>query len=148
MCCVQYDTYYDACYSHGMTFLIQFGKSTDLTFHKSCCFGRVILTHACPWCVLAHTHTQYKCVLIPYKYLLLGAGTGGRQILRYDIAATRTWIFHPDMVGPHAFEAIYYHYLAQMQDLASGACSTSVSFHIHFRLCIGVVLERIRLIQL
>ena len=23
MCCVQYDMYDDACYSHGMTFLIQ-----------------------------------------------------------------------------------------------------------------------------
>ena len=32
MCCVQYDMYDDACYSHGMTFLIRFGKSTDLTF--------------------------------------------------------------------------------------------------------------------
>ena len=35
MCFVQYDTYDDACYSHGMTFLIDFGKSTDLTFHNS-----------------------------------------------------------------------------------------------------------------
>ena len=29
LCVVQYDTYDDAFYSHGMTFLIQFGKSTD-----------------------------------------------------------------------------------------------------------------------
>ena len=28
-CCVQYDFYDDACYSHGMTFLIQFGKFTN-----------------------------------------------------------------------------------------------------------------------
>lgn len=28
MCCVQYDIYSDACYSHGMTFLTQFGKFT------------------------------------------------------------------------------------------------------------------------
>ena len=26
MCCVQYDKYDDACYSHGMTFLIQIRK--------------------------------------------------------------------------------------------------------------------------
>ena len=29
MCFVQYDTYDEACYSHGMTFLIQFGKSPN-----------------------------------------------------------------------------------------------------------------------
>ena len=30
MCCVQYDKFDDACYSHGMTFLIQIWKA--LTF--------------------------------------------------------------------------------------------------------------------
>ena len=29
MCCVQYDMYDDACYSHGLTFLIKIGKLTD-----------------------------------------------------------------------------------------------------------------------
>ena len=29
MCCVQYDYYNDACYSHGITFLTQFGKFTN-----------------------------------------------------------------------------------------------------------------------
>ena len=35
MCCLQNDMYDDACYSLSMTFLIRFGKSTDLTFDNS-----------------------------------------------------------------------------------------------------------------
>ena len=35
MCCVQNDIYDDACNAHSMTFLIRFGKSTNLTFHNS-----------------------------------------------------------------------------------------------------------------
>ena len=62
--------YDDACYSHSMTFLIQFGKSTDLTFHNSYYQERALINHAYPWCVFAYTHTQYKCVLIPYNSLL------------------------------------------------------------------------------
>ena len=78
MCCVQNVMYDDACYSHGMTFLIQIWKVQSLFIFK---FGKLtnfpnpdlaspltwlsiimllersILTHACPWCVLAYTHT-------------------------------------------------------------------------------------------
>ena len=68
MCCLQNDKFDDACYTHGITFEIKilhvhwlswslFGKSTDLTFHKSCCKERSILTYACPFCVLSYTHT-------------------------------------------------------------------------------------------
>ena len=31
MCCVQYDKYDDACYSHGMTFLIQIWKVLSIS---------------------------------------------------------------------------------------------------------------------
>ena len=78
MCRVQYDTYDDACYSHGMTFLIQFekftdfpnqnlagpltfliqiGMFTDLTSHKSRCYERSILTNACTLCAVAYDHS-------------------------------------------------------------------------------------------
>ena len=138
MCCVQCHMYDDACYSHGTTFLIQSGKSTGLTFHKSCCQERAVLTHACG---LAYTHTQYNCVLIPYNSTILGAGTGGCQSLRYDVAAIQTWSLHHDLVDPYDFEDVYRYYLASMQDLSSRECSTSVSFHFNFRFCIGSFLK-------
>ena len=34
MCCVQYDKYYDVCYSHGMTFLIKIWKAHSLSQSK------------------------------------------------------------------------------------------------------------------
>ena len=125
MRCVPYDTHNDACYSLGMTFLVQFGKSsdfsnpnlagpltfltqigkfTDLTSYKSRCQERAILTDACPWCVLLYTHIQYKCVLIPYNSMFVGEGTGGRQSLQIDIEEIWTWSIHPHLVGPHEFE--------------------------------------------
>ena len=104
MYCWQNDKYDDACYSHIMSFLIQFGKCTYMTFHNSYCQKRALLNHAFPWCVLAHTHAQYKCLLIPYNSTFLCAGTGGRQGLQYDVAAIRTWNIHQDLVVPHAFE--------------------------------------------
>ena len=66
MCCVQYDKYDDACYSNGMTFLIQIWL-TNFCNHNLVSplnwlsiiilLERSILTHACPWCVLAYTNT-------------------------------------------------------------------------------------------
>ena len=51
MCCVQNVKYYDACYYHGITFLIQI------------------------WCVLEYTHTKFKFLLTLFNYKLLGADT-------------------------------------------------------------------------
>ena len=48
----------------------------------------------------------------PYNYTFLGAGTGGRYSLQVDVAAIWMWSFHPDLVGPHAFEDVHRYYLA------------------------------------
>ena len=73
MCCLQNDMYDDACYSRSTTFLIQFCNTTHLTFRNLYCLKRDLLNHAYPWCALAYTFTYYKCVLITYNSLLLGA---------------------------------------------------------------------------
>ena len=104
---MQNDMYDYICYSHSMTFLIRFCKFIVLTFHNSYRQERARLNHACPWCVLSYTHTQYKCVLIPYNSLLLGAGAGECQSLRDYAEVIRTWNIHTDFVGPLAFQDAY-----------------------------------------
>ena len=56
MCFMKYEKNDDACYSHSMTYLIRFGKSTDLSLHNIYHKERALLKHACPWCVLAYTN--------------------------------------------------------------------------------------------
>ena len=82
-------------------------------------------------------HVLSVCCIYPYivqvctnpiQYLLLGAGTGVRWSLKYDIAAIWTLSFHPDSVVEHVPLVFPYHF--------------------HFRLCIGAILAKIRLIQL
>ena len=131
MCCVQYeknDNAYD------------WASPSDLTFHNSYCQERAILNHACPWCVLVYTHTQYKCVLIRYKSLLLGAGAGGRQSLRDYIEAIRMWSIHPDRVGPYAFEDAYLLYSSLEVGMSQWSMFNQRFFLTYFRRCIGAIL--------
>ena len=134
MCCVPNDMYYDACYTHSISFLIKFEKYIDLTFHNSYRQERSLFNHACPWCVLAYTHTQYKCVLIPYNSLLLGAGAAGSQNLRIEAEVILTWSFHPDWVGPHAFEDAYYFIIALNVDISQWSMSYQCFFPSYFQI--------------
>ena len=93
MCYLENDMCDDACYPHGMTFLIRFSKSTDLTFYISYRYERAILNNVCMWCVLAYTRSYYKCVLIPYNSLLLGAGRGDARVYETMLKLSRRGAF-------------------------------------------------------
>ena len=110
-----------------LTFLIPFGISTDLKFHKSCCQKRTIITHECHWCVLENTQTQYKCVLIPYNSTFLGAGTRGRQSLLIDAEALWTRSIHSNLVCPYSFEDSFPIYSSLVIRLSQWSM-----FHQHF----------------
>ena len=93
MCYLENDMCDDACYPHGMTFLIRFGKSTNLIFHNSYRLERDLINHACNWCVIPYTYTLYKCGLIPYNSLLLGAGRGDARVYETMLKLSRRGAF-------------------------------------------------------
>ena len=127
---LSWDDFPNQNFERSLTFLIPYWQVHRLVFPQSYCQERVVLTHSCPWCVLAYTHTLYKRVIIPQNSTILGAGTGGRQSLQVDIAAIRMYTLNPNLVGPHAFEDVYPYYIAYTSAIASGSFLTSVSFYI------------------
>ena len=123
--CVQNVMYDGACYSHGITFLIQIWKANNLSlskYGKLTHFPNLHLASPVTWpstIMLLGKRYSYSCMSLVcaciYPYLVQVC-TNPIQLynfrcrhrwtlkLQVDAETIRTWSIHPDLVGPHPFK--------------------------------------------
>ena len=114
MCCVTYDDYNDACYSHVMTFLTQYGKFTNfpnlnlaslltwlpkiMSLVKRCSFSCMSLVCACIYLYLVQVCTN------PITLYNFSCRQRWTLEIHVDAETIQMWGIHTDFVWPHDFK--------------------------------------------